>query len=188
MGYGQYLMDLLEPLGVYSFAAGGLGRAEVEALGVGLDTVEALLERTEREALPATAEDEGLDRWAAVYARQPIQASLQLRREALMALARIGEGDFTLRTINGALAGCGVRAEVQELASRGHIRVIFPEVGGIPEEFDQIEKIILDILPCHLEVEFYFRYQTWEECEKAGWTWERIETGEHTWESFEMAI
>lgn len=47
----------------------------------------------------------------------------------------------------------------------GQLRVIFPEVAGEPEDFDQIRKIILDILPCHLEVEFYFRYLTWAECE-----------------------
>ena len=188
MGYGRYLIDLLEPLGVYSFTAGGLGRAEIESLGIGLDSVDAHLEEAEREALLATAEGEGLDRWAALYARQPVQVSSQLRREALMALARIGEGDFTVAAINSALAGCGVKAVVQELEEQGHVRVIFPDVAGVPEEFDQIEGIILDILPCHLAVEFYFRYQTWEECEANGWTWEMIEAAEHTWESFEMAV
>ena len=60
----------------------------------------------------------------------------------------------------------------------GQLRVIFPEVAGEPEDFDQIRKIILDILPCHLEVEFYFRYLTWAECEAA----------EYTWESFQLAV
>ncbi len=57
----------------------------------------------------------------------------------------------------------------------GQLRVIFPEVAGEPEDFDQIRKIILDILPCHLEVEFYFRYLTWAECEAAGYTWGQVE-------------
>ena len=188
MGYSRYLRNLLEPLGVYSFPTGGSGRAEIESLGSALDHVDALLEATEREARAATAEGTGLDRWAMLYARQPVQVSPVLRREALMALARIGEGDFTVAAINSALAGCGIRAEVQELGQRGYVRVIFPEVGGVPEEFDRIEGIILDILPCHLDVEFYFRYQTWQECETHGWTWAMIEDGAHTWESFEMAV
>ena len=53
---------------------------------------------------------------------------------------------------------------------------------------DRIQKIILDIIPCHLETEFYFRYLTWEECESAGWTWERVESAGHTWHSFELAV
>ena len=188
MGYGRYLMDLLEPLGVYSFSPGGFGRAEVESVGAALDRVDALLEEVERESLIATAEGPGLDRWAELYARKPVQVSPELRRKALMALGRIGEGDFTLSAINRALAGCGIRAEVREQEQRGRVRVMFPEVGGVPEEFEQMEKIILDILPCHLEVEFYFRYQTWEECELRGWTWQMMEDKAHTWESFEMDI
>lgn len=54
----------------------------------------------------------------------------------------------------------------------------FLETAGVPEDFEQIEKIILDILPCHLAVEFYFHYLTWEECEKTG----------YTWESFQLAV
>ena len=53
---------------------------------------------------------------------------------------------------------------------------------------DRIQKIILDILPCHLEVEFYFRYLTWAECEAAGYTWGQVEAAEYTWESFQLAV
>ena len=71
---------------------------------------------------------------------------------------------------------------------KGLLRVVFPEVAGIPAEFEQMKQIILDILPCHLEVEFYFRYLTWEECERAEYTWEVVEAAEHTWESFQLAV
>ena len=70
----------------------------------------------------------------------------------------------------------------------GKLRVIFPEVAGVPAEFEQIRRIILDILPCHLETEFYFRYLTWAECEQAGFTWAGVEAAEHTWESFQLAV
>ena len=188
MGYTQYLRELLEPLGVYAFSAGSLSLSELTALGAALDGAADLLETAEREALAATAEEEGLDRRAALFARQPVTVSTQLRREAIMALSRMGEGDFTLSAINSALAGCGVKAEVQELEEQGHVRVIFPQVAGVPPEFDQIQGIILDILPLRLEVEFYFRYQTWAECEAYGWTWAMVEAAEHTWQSFELAV
>lgn len=70
----------------------------------------------------------------------------------------------------------------------GSLRVVFPRTAGVPAEFDQIRKIILDILPCHLEVEFYFRYLTWAECEAAEYTWDEVETAQHTWESFQLAV
>ena len=52
-----------------------------------------------------------------------------------------------------------------------------------------MESIILDIIPCHLLVEFYFRYLTWRECEAQGFTWRIVEDEKHhTWESFEKAV
>ena len=64
----------------------------------------------------------------------------------------------------------------------------FPQVAGEPEDFARIRDIILEIMPCHLQVDFYFRFLTWEECEAAAWTWQGIEDAGHTWESFEKAV
>ena len=65
--------------------------------------------------------------------------------------------------------------------------MVFPDVGGVPEEFEQIRSIILDILPCHLEVEFYFRYLTWAECERGSYTWATVEAAGHTWDTFQTS-
>ena len=54
--------------------------------------------------------------------------------------------------------------------------------------FDRIERIVLDIMPCHLLTEFYFRYLTWRECEQQGFTWQSVEDAQHTWESFQKAV
>ena len=56
------------------------------------------------------------------------------------------------------------------------------------ENFARIRDIILEIMPCHLQVDFYFRFLTWKECEAAAWTWQGIEDTGHTWESFEKAV
>jgi len=185
--YEEYLLALLEPLRVYDLSPGSLGRAELRALGAGLDGVSRQLEAVEREALTATAEGEGLSRREALFARRPAAYTVQERRAAIAALLQIDGDSLTPEAINHTLGGCGIRARAVELGE-GKLRVIFPQVAGIPAEFDQIRPIILDILPCHLEVEFYFRYLTWAECEAAGYTWERLEAAEHTWETFQLAV
>ena len=90
--------------------------------------------------------------------------------------------------INSTISGCGIKALAQEKERFGYIRVIFPDVAGIPEGFEQIREIILDIIPCHLEVEFYFRYLTWQECEAFQYTWAVIHQREYTWHGFELAV
>lgn len=185
--YEAYLRQMLLPLGVYDLSGSSVNGGELYALGQALDQTGRRLEAVEREALTATAEGEGLDRREALFARRPAAVTARERRDAIAALFQIDGDSLTPTSINHAIQGCGIRARALEVDT-GHLRIIFPGVGGIPAEFEQIKKIILDILPCHLEVEFYFRYLTWQECEQAGYTWAEVAAAEHTWESFQLAV
>lgn len=185
--YERYLRDLLVPLGVYDVAPASYGGGELAALGTALDGVAQRLETVEREALTATAEGAGLERREALFARRPVATTVAARRAAIAALLQIDGDSLTPLAIERTIRGCGIRAKALEVDG-GHLRVTFPEVGGIPPEFEQIQEIVLDILPCHLEVEFYFRYLTWAECQAAEMTWAWIEAAAHTWYSFELAV
>jgi len=185
--YENFLRALLEPLGVYDLREGALNAAELGALGAALDAVQERLETVEREALTATAEDEGLRRRESLFSRRGAAVEPEARRAAIAALLQIDGDSLTPDALNRAVSGCGIRAEVRELGG-GKLRVLFPEVVGVPEDFPRIRQIVLEILPCHLETEFYFRYQTWEECCLTGYTWELLEAAKHTWESFQMAV
>lgn len=184
--YEKYLIRLLAPLGLYDLS-GPQNGGELAALGEALDSAEALLEWAERESLLDTAEDEGLSRREALFVRKPVSTTTAERRAAIAALLRISEDSLTPDAINDTLAGCGVKARAVELEDGG-LRVVFPQTAGVPEGFEQMKRIILDILPCHLDVEFYFRYLTWAECEAAEYTWEQVETEAHTWDSFQLAV
>lgn len=188
MGYGAYLKELLRPLGVYDLSEASLSGSELAAAGAALDGCCAAIERAEREAILSTAEAEGLTLREDLFAHRPADYGVPLRREAIAALLQVSGDSFTLADINRAIRGCGIRALAQETGTFGHIRVIFPDVGGIPEGFEQIRDVILDLIPCHLETEFYFRYITWAECEAKGFTWAMIHAAKHTWHSFELAV
>lgn len=142
----------------------------------------------EQEGVLQTAEGEGLARREKLFSRCPVSVSTALRREAIAALARINADSFTLDAINSTLSGCGIKALAEETEKKGTVKVWFPNTVGVPDEFSQVESIILDIIPCHLLVEFYFRYLTWLECEAQKFTWQSVEDAHHTWESFEKAV
>lgn len=114
--------------------------------------------------------------------------ALEVKKNRKAALARINADSFTLDAINSTLSGCGIKALAEETEKKGTVKVWFPNTVGVPDEFSQVESIILDIIPCHLLVEFYFRYLTWLECERVGFTWQSVEDTHHTWESFEKAV
>jgi len=185
--YEKYLRQLLAPLGVYDLSADSINGAELYALGTVLDRIGAQVETAERESLTATAEDEGLRRREELFARRPAAVTAAERRAAIAALLQIDGDSLTPSAINRTLLGSGIRARALEIDT-GHLRVVFPDVGGVPEEFDQIASIILDILPCHLDVEFYFRYLTWAECERGAYTWAGVEAAGYDWDAFQMAV
>ena len=185
--YEQYLIRLLAPLGVYDFSIGSINRSELTALGAGFDAMVGELERVEREALLMTAETEGLSRREELFLHRPAASTAAARRAAITALLQIDGDSLTPTAINRTLHGCGVRAVAREMGE-GLLQVRFPETAGVPEGFEQMKRIILEILPCHLAVEFYFRYLTWKECEAAGYIWAQIEAAEHTWETLQLAV
>lgn len=185
--YEEYLRRLLAPLGVYRLDRDSLSGAEIYALGRGLDAVSDRLDEVEREGVTATAEGEGLRRREALFLRRPAAVTPEERRAAIAALLQIDGDSLTPEAIGRTIRGCGIRAQAIELGTN-RVRVVFPGTVGVPAEFEQIEKIVMDILPCHLGVEFYFRFLTWEECHRAGYTWRLVEEREYDWEEFQMAI
>ena len=141
----------------------------------------------ERESLTETAEDEGLRRREALFLRRPASTTLKERREAIAALLQIDGDSLTPEAINRTISGCGIRARAIETGTN-QVLIEFPNTAGVPQDFEQIEKIILDILPCHLEVEFRLRYLTWEICHQVGFTWAGIEEERYNWRGFQLAV
>ena len=187
MSYAQYLRALLAPLGVYDLNAPFQG-GELDALGEAFDQVEAALEETQRETCLATAEDWGLERIASLFRRRPPAATVQNMREALAALLRIGGDSFTLDAINDTISGCGVNARVEETGQAGTVEVSFPQVPGIPPNFEEIRVIIEDIIPAHLVIRYHYWYLTWQQLEQKFSCWQDIEDLQLTWYGLETYV
>ena len=180
MSGAEYLRELLRPLGVYDLEAPFNG-GELEAAGLALDEMELALEEIEQEVLLTTAEDWGLERWAALFARRPVAEEPRALADALAALLRIGGDSFTLSAINDNLAGCGLNAVASETEEPGVVEVRFPEVPGIPDGFAEMRAIIEDILPCHLEIRYVYWYITWAMLQARFQTWGEIESLGLSW-------
>lgn len=186
MSHARYLRDLLRPLGVYDLEAPFNG-GELDAQGEALDAVCARLEDIQREASLTTAESWGLEKIASLLARRPVAAQPRKLAAALSALLRIGGDSFTLSAINDTVAGCGIPAVVKELG-KGEVSVSFPGAAGVPAGFQELKKIIEDILPAHLGIEYDFWFLTWRELEDNFPSWQSIEDMELSWTKLETFV
>lgn len=186
--YYGYLCSLLEPLRLYDLRRGSISGSELYTAGQALDEAAQALEHTECEGILPLAQGEGLARREALFSHIGASPTAALRREAIAALMRLSTDGFTLQAINAAIDGCGIHAVAEETEQYGVIKVWFPNTAGVPDGFDRIRRIVLDIIPCHLLTEFFFRYLTWRECEQQRFTWRSVEDAQHTWESFQKAV
>ena len=187
MTYAQYLRQLLAPLGIYQLNAPFQG-GELDALGDAFDQVEGSLEELNRESCLATAEDWGLEQVAVLFRRRPPATTVKTMREALAALLRIGGDSFTLAAINDTISGCGVNARVEETDQAGTVEVSFPQVPGIPPNFEEIRIIIEDIIPAHLIIQYHYWYLTWQQLEQKFSCWQDIEDKNLTWYGLETYV
>ena len=181
MEHEQHLLELLRPLGVYDFSARSINRGELGVYGVGLDLGYEQLEETMREMSLITAETTGLELVEALLPFCPVSDTVENRRRALAALLRIGGDSFTLAAINDTLSGCGIKAKATEGTQPGYVEVFFPDVAGIPTDFEEIRVIIEEILPCHLEVTYVFWYNSWGDLAEMVSTWGEAEATGKTW-------
>ena len=186
MSYGTYLKDLLRPLRLYELDSGD-GAAELECEGEQLDAVFAALETAQRESVVATAEDTGLSAYEEILPFVPAYVTDKDRRRAIEALLRIDSRSFTPAAVNDTIAGCGIRALVEETDTPQTVRVSFPYNRGVPEDFAPLQKRIEEILPCHLGVVYAFIFALWQELERWLKTWREAESC-GTWSAVESCF
>ena len=168
MSYADHLRALLAPLGVYDLNAPINGGA-LEVKGAALDEVETLLEEIARESDLTTAEGWGLERWKGLFGLLPAAPDTEGLRRSMQALTRIGAESATLAAIQDTLLGCGLAVRVRELGA-GRVEVSFPDVQGVPRDFESLKYNIEQILPAHIGVEYMVSYLTWAQLEDKGWT------------------
>ena len=189
MSYTAELTALLAPLGVYTFRAGSFSMAELEALGAALDEARAELEREQRESLVMTAQEEGLSNREALFRHAPVADTEEQRRAVIAGFWQISGDGFTLDALNRCAAACGAACVIEECGTVNRIRVRFPHIMGIPEDFAPMRAILEDILPAHAGIEYAFRWCTWAETEGYGLLWRDLSAMRwHDWRVYHEGV
>ncbi|MBE6972711.1 MAG: DUF2313 domain-containing protein [Ruminococcaceae bacterium] len=187
MSNAAYMKELLRPLGVYKLDESFLC-AELDCMGLALDSVERELERIQQEMCLTTAREDGLDKTAKLFGLRPVTQNPQQLSDSLSALSRIGWDSFTLSAINNTISGCGVKAEAAETQTPGGVTIRFPNLKGVPPQFESLRTIIEDILPAHLQIQYLFWYMTWGELNARNLIWQDIQNTGMSWEEFETLV
>ncbi len=183
----EQLKQVLAPLGVYTWD-GSFQEAELRTIGTVLDAQIAQIAKIAREMHLTTAEDLGLENICRLLPSVPITHNSAELRLALAALLRISDHHFTADAIADNISGCGLPAHVEETDTPCQIKVSFPDIGGIPEDFALLRPIIENIAPAHVEIIYHFWYLTWKRLEEKLPTWKDLDAKGFCFKEFERFV
>ena len=181
MSYGNYLKNLLRPLGLYRLE-NSVNGAELETYGTQLDGCETHLDTTQREQLPISAEEIGLERFQALLKYRPIGKSTAELQQILPQLLYPVNTPSTLEQINQTIQSYGIEAQVQETAQKYVVEVRFPHLAKHLDILDFMRRIVADILPCHLKVIWQNSDVEWSVLSNGTHIWSDFDNGTNTWQ------
>lgn len=108
------------------------------------------------------------------------------RREVIKAKLR-GSGTTTIELIkNVSVAYSNGEVEVVEHNDKYYIEIKFVGVHGIPANMVGLKKILAEIIPAHLGIEYVFTYMTWNEYDSYNHTWDEWDSKELSWDKLEI--
>ena len=129
----------------------------------------------------------GLDRWESEMGLVPLEgAGLQERREAIRARLR-GLGTATIKLIkNVGEAYLGGTLDVIEDHRAYTVVVQFVDVRGVPINLQDVQAAIRLIVPAHLDLEYIFRFSTWDRVDAEDLTWDEVDALALTWDEWDV--
>ena len=154
MAYAEYMRSLLRPLGVYALTEGSLSGGELEALGAAFDGLYQKMQKNLREALPITAEEEGLAAYEALLRHPHRHLTVAQRQAAVCGLLRLHGGGADAKTITEAAAFVGAEISFDESTLPESLGVTLQELQD-SELQRRIERYLELLLPSHLEMEYH---------------------------------
>lgn len=172
MGYREYLMRLLAPMGVYKLD-GGYGAGELAAIGSALDGACLETDSLLAEVFCQTAEDYGLTGYENLLPIVYLKDTVTERRNALLRLLQVDDTHITPECLEDTLAACGIPAKLTETDTKYTVIVHFTGIRGEPEQ--RVRDTAESILPVHINPVFT----------SPGVTWNRVEELFPTWDEFD---
>jgi len=127
-----------------------------------------------------------LDLWEQEYGL-PLQALTDNeRRDRIVGKIR-GNGTATIRLVKNT-AESYQNGEVSVMQDDDHSLVIIRFVGvmGIPSNMDDLQQVIRDIVPAHLDITYEYTFLIWDDIDKLNWQWDTWDAKNLTWKELEV--
>jgi len=129
----------------------------------------------------------GLEIWERIFGIQTDKTKLLDQRRSMIKAKMRGAGTVNIEQIkNIARAFLNGELDVTENFANYSIDIEFTDYGGVPPNRDDLTKILREIIPAHLEINYILNYLLWSALRNLEWTWDDIDAMDITWADLEV--
>jgi hypothetical protein len=129
----------------------------------------------------------GLEIWERIFGIQTDKTKLLDQRRSMIKAKMRGAGTVNIEQIkNIARAFLNGELDVTENFANYSIDIEFTDYGGVPPNRDDLTKILREIIPAHLEINYILNYLLWSVLRNLEWTWDDIDAMDITWADLEV--
>lgn len=174
-------------LGFYNLDSNNMIRGEMRSYQNGIQVLMELIDGIGGGWWPPDFAADRLAQWEELLRLPPRpRATLDQRRQTVLALLSLGDGQRTPAGALKLLAAAGIQGTIQEDFENQRLVVMVERFG---EEYDSIYQCMdraRQLLPAHLEVEFEFGGPNWDEWEAAAGSWSDFDAADLTWQQRDL--
>lgn len=148
-----------------------------------LNWLESIFKEVVDNAFIKTMNEEALSKAEKEFNIIPsLDQTLEDRKAVLISTLR-GIGVTNIARIKNIVESF-TNGKVEVITDNPHyfFKVKFVSEMGIPPRINDVKKAIDKVKPAHLDYDFEFKYNTWDDIKRAGITWDYCKTHGITWE------
>lgn len=178
---GKRMLGYLPPL----YEGARVFQEFLQVQGAELDQMRDTLPQLLEQFFPQTA-TWGLDLWEEELGLPPAVGQTDAERRSRILGRLRGYGTLTIKLLTQvAEAYDNGRVEVTPDFPAATMVIRFVDTRGVPSNIEDLQAEIRRLVPARYEVEFEFRYLTWDELDSMDLTWDELDAMQLTWEQFE---
>ena len=181
----ESIKRVLNPLGLYNLNDESLVTKELTVYSEELDLLRTELQNILKEFFINTAADYGIYLREKIFGSVKTDLPISERRKILLNRYSEKSYGYNRESVEKSLISAGINGYITEYPQRDLLYINCINIFDTTVTKEMAERIILEFVPAHLDVEFDYRVLTWEYIDNLDLSFSNIDEIDLTWESID---
>ena len=181
----ESIKRVLNPLGLYNLNDESLVTKELTVYSEELDLLRTELQNILKEFFINTAADYGIYLREKIFGSVKTDLPISERRKILLNRYSEKSCGFNRESVEKSLISAGMNGYITEYPKRNLLYINCINIFDTTVTKEIAERLILEFVPAHLDIEFDYRILTWKYIDNLDLSFSNIDEMDLTWESID---